>query len=270
MGRPGPHVDPDDATTAAEVPCEGPHDMTGPTALVAVWHPSVTDVVHLANVLYLCSYVVRDILWLRVLTVMAGLSLLPYYWFCSGDPLWAPIAWNALFTAVNLVQIARLVAERWPRALHGEQRELHERVFPDLTVGEFLRLVHAGTTRLVSRGERVVCRGEVVTAMMVLVRGAMAVKVDDRVIATLEPGQFVGEMSFISGDRASAEVVATADSRLLGWPQASLARLLDADAGLALKVRAVLGRDVVAKLRAHALPEIGGPVPATASGPGAA
>ena len=44
------------------------HDLLA----VATWNPCVTDMIHVANVLYLLSYMVRDILWLRVLSVAAG------------------------------------------------------------------------------------------------------------------------------------------------------------------------------------------------------
>ncbi|MFM1903251.1 MAG: hypothetical protein RLZZ440_1151 [Planctomycetota bacterium] len=221
---------------------------------VMIWSPCATDMVHVANVLYLCSYLVRDILWLRVLSVAAGLSLMPYYCRCGEHPLWAPIGWNALFAFVNLVQIAILVFERWPRSLQGPERQLYERVFPELSVSEFLKLLKRASWRDVATGERVVEQGAVVPEMMVLTAGGMAVRAGDRVIAKLEPGQFVGEMSFLSGNRAAADVVATKPCRVLVWPQGDLAKLLDRSAGLSFKLRAVLGRDVVAKLRAHGDP----------------
>ena len=67
--------------------------------------------IHGANVLYLASYLVRDILALRVLTVVAGLALLPFY-ILRADPIWVAVAWNALFIAINLLQIYRLLLER--------------------------------------------------------------------------------------------------------------------------------------------------------------
>ena len=83
--------------------------------MVVIYCPCVEDMVHVANVLYLISYLVRDILWLRVLTIFAGLSLLPFYCHCSDHILWAPIGWNALFISVNLIQIGILLRERRPR-----------------------------------------------------------------------------------------------------------------------------------------------------------
>lgn len=218
---------------------------------VVIWSPCATDMVHVANVLYLCSYLVRDILWLRVLSVAAGLSLMPYYCRCGDHPLWAPITWNALFAFVNLVQIAILVAERWPRRLPAPERQLYEQVFSEMSVGEFLKLAKTAAWRDVQTGERVVTQGAVVPELMVLAAGAMAVRTGDRMIADLEPGQFIGEMSFLSGNRAAADVVATEPCRVLAWPQPTLGRLLDRSSALSFKLRAVLGRDVVAKLRAY-------------------
>src|SRR5262245_13620102 len=67
--------------------------------------------IHVANVLFLLSYLVRDILVLRLLTVVAILALLPYY-FANG--LYPPIFWNSVFIAINLYQLYRLVLERRP------------------------------------------------------------------------------------------------------------------------------------------------------------
>ncbi len=218
---------------------------------VVIWQPCGTDVIHVANVLYLCSYLVRDILWLRVLSVAAGLCLMPYYCSCGTHPLWAPIIWNALFTFVNIVQIGILILERWPRKLRGPELSLHDSVFPGLTASEFLRLVKNGAWQDVAPGELVVAQGSVVKEMMVLTEGRMDVRVGDRQIAQLRPGQFVGEMSFLSGNSAAADVVAAAPSRVLSWSQTSLAKLLDTHVGLSFKIRAILGRDMVGKLRAH-------------------
>ena len=45
---------------------------------------NVEWLIHLANLLFLASYAVRDILWLRVLTVLASMPLLLF--FVVGGP----------------------------------------------------------------------------------------------------------------------------------------------------------------------------------------
>ena len=222
--------------------------------LITMYCPCVDDMVHVANVLYLTSYLVRDILWLRVLTIFAGLSLLPFYCNCSDHILWAPIGWNALFITVNLVQIGILLRERRPRRMDGPEQELYDKVFSELTPGEFRRLVKLGEWREIEAGTMIIQRDSVVHDIQVLERGALEVRSAGKIIARNEPGQFVGEMSFLSGERATADVVASEPSQVLAWSQESLNKLLDKKPALAYKMRGILGRDVVVKLREHGKP----------------
>lgn len=215
------------------------------------WTPCLGDCLHVANVLYLISYLVRDIFWLRILTVVALCAGLPYYFTHGPEPMWGPIAWMGVFLVINLFQIAMLVKERWPRNLQGAERELYDTVFKDLTPGEFVKLLGVGGWRDTTAGENLVADGTVVHDMMVLTDGEVEVKKGDKVLALLKPGQFVGEMSFLTGEKAGADVVAAGATKLMSWPQDALEKFLAKNGGLSFKVRGVLGRDVVTKLRAH-------------------
>ena len=77
--------------------------------------------IHIANVLYMLSYLMRDILWLRILTVLAASCLIPYFYFRS-DPLFAAIYWNLLFTLLNVYWICHLLLERRPVRLTYDQQ----------------------------------------------------------------------------------------------------------------------------------------------------
>lgn len=216
--------------------------------------PCIADIIHVANIVFLASYSVRDILWLRILVVVGTLMLMPYYATCDEHPHWEPIIWSCIFVLINGYQIFLLVKERWPRELHGLERKLYEGIFHGLTPGEFVKLVKQGSWRDVKPGETLVEDGSVVQHMMVLCEGAAEVRKGDNVVAELRPDQFVGEMSFLTGNKAGASVVATHDSKLLSWAQGDLERYLAKNGELAFKVRGVLGRDLVAKLSAHVKP----------------
>jgi hypothetical protein len=213
--------------------------------------PCIGDLIHVANVLYLLSYLVRDILWLRILTVVAICCLMPYYFTCGDEPLWAAIGWNVVFTGVNLYQIFLLVKERWPRDLKGLERQLYDGPFHSLTPGEFVKLLKVGSWRDATPGEVLVEDGSVVEHMMVLAEGGADVRAKERVVATLEPGQFVGEMSFLTGDKAGADVVASQPTKVFSWQQRELESFLTKNGELSFKVRGVIGRDLVGKLRQH-------------------
>ena len=75
----------------------------------------------IANVLYLLSYFVRDMIWLRVLTILGAMLLLPY--FClRAEPLMMPVYWNAFFIVLNAWWVVRLIRERRPNDSRNETR----------------------------------------------------------------------------------------------------------------------------------------------------
>lgn len=80
--------------------------------------------VNAANVLYLLSYLVRDMLKLRILTVTAA-SCLILYFYSQPEPLMACVWWNLFFVSQNLVWIARLLVKRRHAARERSERLDH-------------------------------------------------------------------------------------------------------------------------------------------------
>ncbi len=58
--------------------------------------------IHIANVVYLASYAVKDIRALRWLTILGILILIPYY---LAWQLWAAAIWNGIFLGINLFRL---------------------------------------------------------------------------------------------------------------------------------------------------------------------
>jgi len=208
--------------------------------------------VHVANVLYLFSYLARDILWLRILTVVAASCLIPYFWL-RPEPLVAPIAWNVIFTAINLVQIVRLLLERRPVVFTPAEQRLHQLVFRRLTPQEAKRLLAFARWADAAVGERVVAHDVWLDRLLLIDRGRLGVEIDGQRVAELHDGQFVGEMGFVSDSVTCADVVALAPTRFVWWPRTELQTFLDRDAGLRAAIELILGVDLASKLRpAHA------------------
>ncbi len=58
--------------------------------------------IHIANVVYLASYAVKDIRVLRWLTILGIVILIPYY---LSWQLWAAAIWNGVFLLINLYRL---------------------------------------------------------------------------------------------------------------------------------------------------------------------
>lgn len=87
--------------------------------------------IHIANVLLLAGYSVRDILWLRLLTAVSSLIAIPYF-ALQPAPLWVPMIWNMVFAAINLFHSWRLFVERRPVELTPEEEGVRQLAFPRL------------------------------------------------------------------------------------------------------------------------------------------
>ena len=203
---------------------------------------------HAANVLYLLSYLVKDILWLRLLTVVAGLLLMTWA-LLQPQPLWASLAWNSLFLAINVVQSWRLVLERRPVHLSERETLLYRLAFRALTPREFVKLLALGRWEEAKPETRIVERARALDRLLVIASGRTAVHLGERVVE-LGEGRFVGEMSFITGEAPTADVVAVEAVRYVSWPKNELNAFLAQHPALRAAWQAVLGADLVSKLRA--------------------
>jgi hypothetical protein len=99
--------------------------------------------IHLANIFYLCSFLGRDMLWLRTLTC-AGLIFGILFFSCQPMPLYGPTIWSVLFLGINVVQIATLLRERRRLMLTDAQRHAAEKVLQRLSRDELLTLLTRG------------------------------------------------------------------------------------------------------------------------------
>jgi len=78
-----------------------------------------------------------------------------------------------------------------------------------------LDLIGRVTDRVpVEAGRVLINQGQVTTHMAILIDGSAKVTVDDVEVATVEPGEVVGELSMVDGERASATVTMTGDSEV--------------------------------------------------------
>jgi hypothetical protein len=202
---------------------------------------------HVANVLYVVSYLVTDIFWLRALAVLGGFSSLTWT-LTAPAPSVTFIGWTLVYNTINVVQIARLWHERRPVRLTSEEHMLYAAAFRALTPREFQRLLAVGRWSEAPARAVLIEQGAPACRMLVLASGRAAVKVDGREVAMLEHGQFAGEMSFLTGARTTAAVEVVEPVRVVSWAVEDLERLLVKHPPLRAALQLILGRDLAAKV----------------------
>lgn len=88
-------------------------------------------------------------------------------------------------------------------------------MFKGLALPELARIVERSFVLDIPAGKELFKQDEIGESMYLILTGALEVKRDDKVIATLIKGNHVGEMSLLSGEMRSAGVKALEDARLL-------------------------------------------------------
>ena len=205
--------------------------------------------IHAANVLYLFALMARDILWFRILAVVAAACLIPYFYF-RPEPLIAPIYWNLAFTVLNIYWICRLLLERRPVTLSATEQRLCELVFRTMTPREMIKLLRLATWDSAEAGERLVDRGTPLNRLILIYSGKACAEVDSRKVAELQPGHFVGSISFVTEETAPASVVAIEPTRYVFWPKSKLKDLMSKNPDLHSALKSTLAIDLARWLEA--------------------
>ncbi|MDR3415643.1 MAG: cyclic nucleotide-binding domain-containing protein [Nevskia sp.] len=204
----------------------------------------IPNLVHIGYSLMLIALLARDVLWLRLILVFAQTNLSLYSYFRGIDSI---AAWNAAFVVINTVWVIRILRERRAVQLPPELAALHDRYFAALSPPEFLRLWGLGERQILS-GTALTRQGQATPALYFLLRGAVVVRQQNRELARLGAGDFVAEMSLLTGATATADAETDGEVELMRWPSDKL-RQLRRNATLWTKIQSVLGHDLVVKIQ---------------------
>lgn len=207
---------------------------------------------HAASILTMGAYLLKDMLWLRVLTIASCFAGVTFLYFVPATPLWTPIYWNILFVVINVVQIAIIIKERAGVEFSEEEKELHETLFNNFAPFEFMKLMRVGEWRVAQEGEILAREGQPIDAVMFIYDGLLAVEKNGKELARLKDGNFIGEVSFITGGTASATVRALTPTRYIAWPKVAVTGLLNRNPSMRVAMQSLLSTDLSKKLMRRA------------------
>jgi len=203
---------------------------------------------HIAFALIAISYLVKDILWLRVLSVIASAAGIAFNYVVPATPLWLVIYWNVGFILVHAVHITLILRERASVDFSEEEKELYQTVFLTFSPVEFMKLLRVSEWKTAPASQLLTVEGEEVPSIMLIYNGLVSVISGGKEVAQLKDGQFIGEMSFIRGGNASATCKTLQETRYLCIPKTNLHQLLNRNPAMHTAVQTVLSADLAKKL----------------------
>ncbi|MDQ0473626.1 Crp/Fnr family transcriptional regulator [Labrys wisconsinensis] len=206
------------------------------------------------------SFLVTSMLWLRVLATVSMLIEIVYF-LNTGDDLITAIGWDVAFIAINLWRIWALHRAR-SRVRALPDLRLLRAVFPGIDDGQIAEIVKAGAWYDLAPGALLAVQGTPIGALYLICEGRAEVRIDERLVAHLGPGELVGEVGFLTAAPATASVSCEGPTRVIAIDRTRLQDAAKADPTLASAVHRVIGEALARKLAgANRQPASGGPAP---------
>jgi len=208
----------------------------------------LNGLVNLSNLIFLLAFSIRDVLQLRILSVVSYLVILPYYYF-QQQTLWPPVFWGVAFIVINGLRIILLLLERRPVKLNNDETELYKLVFTSMDKRDFLKLATLARWADYPAGAILIERGQEPTQAMVMISGAIEARFreNDQVVP-LHPGQLIGTEFAFTGLPSPADIVVTSPARIVAWNLALVRKFLEPRPELRAKLLEITSEDLVGKV----------------------
>jgi CRP-like cAMP-binding protein len=201
---------------------------------------------HLAALFLVAAALQRRPRIIRLLTTLAGIAALTHFVLDRSGYAW--LLWAGLFTAINAVHYAALAIRARTGKLLEEERELFDEVMKIGEPGQQRHLRDLIDWRDVAAGEALVSQGQPHPPLVYVARGRAEIEVDGKRVGECAPGDFLGEMSLISGQTATATVTAAEPMRVARFDREALAQLARAAPEVGRALDSALNRSLAAKM----------------------
>ena len=189
---------------------------------------------------------------IHILTFYFTSSFFTYHFFYAENN--SAAFWTAIFVFVNTYNILEILLERRPKIIPDEIRDLYEGIFNNLTTSEFLYFWNMGTIKSVTDGY-FIHSGEKQNNLLLVLSGIANVEVNQKPIARLERGAFIAEISFLTGEPASADVHAKGEVIFISWKSERLKNMQHENSAFWMKLQHALSEDLIKKVRPQAKKE---------------
>lgn len=201
---------------------------------------------HLVYILAITSMIMRSMPWLRFFAILSGLCGLTYFGGIRGD--YVSAFWEFSYIMVNIVQLFILWFENRIGQFDEDERQFVHDALMDLRPVHAARMVRIGEVETVGEGQRLLEQGETPERLYYLLSGEVRIVQDGQQVGACHRGDFLGEMSFLSGSVANATALAAEPCRVLVFERAQLAAMLERREPLRHALHAGVSRNLLTKL----------------------
>lgn len=160
---------------------------------------------------------------IRLWCLAAGLLATGY--FAVNMEFGAGMALSIVFTLINVARLVELRNRARSGVMTAEERELFDHVMKIEQPNQQSRLRDLMIWEDVPAGTQLIKQGETDPPLIYIASGRAEIERDLAIISECGAGEFLGEMSHVSGERASATVTVCQDMRMARLDRDALGQL---------------------------------------------
>ena len=201
---------------------------------------------HFTYFLLIVSMLMRRMVWLRTLAVASGLAKIAYRAVFVLDPV--SVLWETIFVVVNVIQLGIIWYYEHQHRFSAEEDHFVSNMPAGIERSSIKRLLELADLKAVGADETLTREGEPVKTLMYVADGIVKIEHEGRVVAICGPGDYIGELSYLSGKPASATAIVVKPARVLAFEQAKLTAAIKGDAPLRRTLESALNRNLAGKL----------------------
>jgi len=203
-----------------------------------------------ANMIFLLAFMAKKIVWLRLLTITGMMVSIPYYLYFLEAPMWNNIFWVNTYALINLVMLFIIYLESRPVKLSDLEQKIYDLTFKSLEPRVFKKLIDHGSLEELQPEVVLVNRDSELDSLMLVVEGEAEVVLKYGEHLIIPTGGFIGEQSYITGGKTSADVTSGKEATMiLRWNSEVLRKYLVGKETLKDNLDLIFTADLIHKLK---------------------
>ncbi len=203
-----------------------------------------------AYTIWLAAFMAKKIVWLRLLTITGMMVGIPYYLYIHEAPMWNNIFWVCTYASINLVMLFIIYLESRPIELSDLEQKIYDMTFKSLEPRVFKKLINHGSLEEIQPDVVLVNRDSELDSLMLVVEGQAEVVLKHGEHLIIPTGGFIGEQSYITGGKTSADVTSGREAaKILRWKSEELRKYLADKETLKDNLDLIFTADLIHKLR---------------------
>jgi hypothetical protein len=201
---------------------------------------------HFSYFLLIVSMMMRRMLWLRSIAIASGVTKIIYRAFFVFDPV--SVFWESVFVAVNVFQLIALWYFDNHYRFKDEKQHFAERIPVGINRRAVRRVLQFARAVQFDEGAKLAVEGAPVRDLIYISEGVVTIERGGQIVAFCGPGDYIGELSFLTHNPATATAIASKNLRTLVFDQNRLRAAIEDDGELRRVVEAALNHTLASKL----------------------